>query len=171
MSDDLSTTRDELPLAFRRGPIDGLIVRTLKRHEDSRGWLVELFRSDELPEGFKPEMAYVSETLPGVSRGPHEHREQTDLFACFGPGDLRLFAWDARPDSATCGNRTELVMGTSNPAIVLVPPGVVHGYRNEGSVPALVFNAPDRLYAGEGRREAVDEIRHEDRPDSPYLFD
>ena len=171
MTDELHAAHTVMPSAFQLGPIDGLIVRPLVLHEDSRGWLIELFRSDDSPSGFRPEMAYVSQTLPGVSRGPHEHRQQTDLFACFGPGDLRLLAWDARPESATYGNRTELVMGASNPVVVLVPPGVVHGYRNERDEPALLFNAPNQLFAGEGRREAIDEIRHEDQPDSPFSFD
>lgn len=156
---------------FQDGPIDGLIVRPLLRLEDSRGWLVELFRRDELPHDLEPAMAYASLTLPEVSRGPHEHRHQTDLFACFGPGDLQLFAWDARSESATYGNRMTLLMGSSNPVVVLVPPGVVHGYQNMSNEPALIFNAPNRLFAGEGRREPIDEIRHEDLPDSPFLFD
>ncbi|MHB8902821.1 MAG: dTDP-4-dehydrorhamnose 3,5-epimerase family protein [Thermoguttaceae bacterium] len=148
-----------------------MIIRQLILHRDSRGWLAELFRFDELPPGFQPLMAYASQTLPGAARGPHEHRYQTDLFACFGPGELRLVAWDARSDSPTVGNRTSLVMGSSSPLIVLIPPGVVHGYRNEGNEPALVFNAPDRLFAGAGRREPIDEIRHEDNPLNPFLFD
>jgi dTDP-4-dehydrorhamnose 3,5-epimerase len=156
---------------YQQGPIDGLIVRKLTFHQDSRGWLAELFRFDELPPGFQPVMAYASQTLPGACRGPHEHRRQTDLFACFGPGNLRLVAWDARPDSPTCGNRTTVIMGSSNPLIVLIPPGVVHGYRNDGDEPALVVNAPDRLFAGVGRREEIDEIRHEIDPLSPFTFD
>ncbi len=160
-----------VPTMYQNGPIDGLIVRQLDFHHDRRGWLTELFRSDELPRGFQPAMAYASQTLPGASRGPHEHRYQTDLFACFGPGNLRLVVWDARPDSPTCGNRMTLIMGTASPLIVLIPPGVVHGYRNEGLEPALVFNAPDRLFAGVGRGEEVDEIRHEDDPNSPFGFD
>ena len=64
-----------------------------------------------------------------------------------------------------------LLMGSSNPVVVLVPPRVVHGYQNISNEPALIFNAPNRLFAGEGRREPIDEIRHEDLPDSPFLFD
>jgi dTDP-4-dehydrorhamnose 3,5-epimerase len=44
----------------------------------------------------------------------------------------------------------------------------VHAYRNIGEVPGLVFNAPNRLYAGWKRTEPVDEIRHEDS--SPETF-
>jgi hypothetical protein len=79
-----------------------------------------------------------------------------------GPSDFRLFLWDSRPESPTCGRRTVVVVGESNPMAVWVPPGVVHAYRNIGKVPGLVFNAPNRLYAGWGKQEPVDEIRHED---------
>jgi dTDP-4-dehydrorhamnose 3,5-epimerase len=40
-----------------------------------------------------------------------------------------------------------------------------------GTVPGLVFNAPNRLYAGYGKKEPVDEIRHEDASPSPFLMD
>ena len=72
---------------FQDGPIDGLIVREMSFYEDDRGSLAELFRIDELEDGMRPEMGYVSMTLPGVVRGPHAHRDQTDLFAFYGPGD------------------------------------------------------------------------------------
>ena len=64
-----------------------------------------------------------------------------------------------------------MVVGRSNRRTVLVPPGVVHGYRNDGAEPAWTFNAPDRLYAGEGRRDVVDEIRHEDVESSPFRME
>ncbi len=153
---------------FTDGPIEGVVFRALARHTDSRGWLIELFRDDELPAGLQPAMAYVSETPPGVTRGPHEHVAQTDYFAFVGPGEFTLCLWDSRPDSPTCGRRMRMVVGESNPLAVVVPPGVVHAYRNSGDVPGWVFNAPDRLYAGPGRSEPVDEVRHEDRPGSPY---
>jgi dTDP-4-dehydrorhamnose 3,5-epimerase len=156
---------------FREGPIEGLIVRPLERLEDARGWLIELYREDELAAAMHPVMAYASQTLPGVVRGPHEHRRQTDCFAFVGPGDFKLYLWDTRTDSPTSGNRHTLLAGESNRQLVLIPPGVVHAYRNVSQVPGLVFNAPDRLYAGEGRKEPVDEIRYEDRPDSPFLID
>jgi len=156
---------------FREGPIDGLVVRALERREDARGWLVELFRQDELAPEAQPVMAYVSQTLPGMGRGPHEHREQTDCFAFVGPGDFRVYLWDTRPESPTSGNRQTLLVGESSRRLVLIPPGVVHAYKNVGEVAGLVFNAANRLYRGEGKKEPVDEIRHEDRPDSPFVLD
>ncbi len=158
-------------LEFREGPIEGVTLRSLKRFEDARGWLIELFREDELDPACHPVMAYVSQTLPGVVRGPHEHREQTDCFAFVGPGDFKLYLWDARRDSPTYGNKQVILVGESNRTLAIVPPGVVHAYRNISSMPGWVFNAPNRLYAGRGKREAVDEIRHEDRPQSPYRIE
>jgi dTDP-4-dehydrorhamnose 3,5-epimerase len=46
--------------------------------------------------------------------------------------------------------------------VVTVPPGVVHGYTNVSDEDAWVVNFPNRLYAGAGKREPVDEIRHEE---------
>ena len=153
------------------GPIEGVLIRPLVRHEDARGWLVELFRDDDLLGGVRPAMGYASETLPGVARGPHEHREQTDYFAFLGPGDFKLYLWDAREDSPTRGHRQTLVVGASNRVAAAIPPGVVHAYKNVGPVAGLVLNFPDALYAGRGKREPVDEIRHEDRTDSPFVLD
>jgi dTDP-4-dehydrorhamnose 3,5-epimerase len=149
-------------LQFTDGEIDGVVIRSLKFYHDARGWLIELFRQDELVEGSWPVMTYVSQTLPGVTRGPHEHVSQTDGFAFVGPSDFRLYLWDTRAASATLGRTMSLIVGVSKPTAVWIPPGVVHAYRNIGDVPGLVFNGPNRLYAGWGKREAVDEIRHED---------
>jgi dTDP-4-dehydrorhamnose 3,5-epimerase len=55
--------------------------------------------------------------------------------------------------------------------LLIIPPGVVHAYRNVGSEPGLVFNCPNRLYRGPGKKEPVDEIRHEDRPDNLFRLD
>jgi dTDP-4-dehydrorhamnose 3,5-epimerase len=62
-------------------------------------------------------------------------------------------------------------MGASNPGSVVVPPGVVHGYRSLGPEPGLVLNCPNRLFMGEGKREPVDEIRHEADPTNPFVLD
>ncbi|MDZ4783287.1 MAG: dTDP-4-dehydrorhamnose 3,5-epimerase family protein [Planctomycetia bacterium] len=158
-------------MRFETGSIQGVEFRPLPLRADHRGWLLELYRADELPAGLLPQMAYVSETAPGVARGPHEHREQTDCFAFIGPGDFRVYLWDARHDSPTLGNRIVRTVGESDRQFLLVPPGVVHAYRNISSTPGWVFNSANRLYAGPGRGEPVDEIRHELSSDSPYLLD
>jgi dTDP-4-dehydrorhamnose 3,5-epimerase len=156
---------------YEDGTIHDVTTRHLACHADARGWLTELFRSDELPSGFLPAMAYVSMTRPGIARGPHEHRDQADCFCFIGPSIFRLYLWDSRPQSPTFGVRQVLEGGEGAPLFAIVPPGVVHAYRNVGDRDGLVFNAPDRLYAGEGKKQPVDEIRHEDDPSSPFHLD
>lgn len=153
---------------FINGTIIGVEVRSLKKHIDQRGWLVEIFRMDELDSPIRPVMAYVSETPPGVIRGPHEHVEQTDYFCFLGPSTFEVILWDNRPNSPTYWNRQTIRTGAENPCAVIVPEGVVHAYRNIGEKPGWVINCANKLYAGEGRKGPVDEIRHEKDPNSPF---
>ena len=153
---------------FKAGEIDGVVVRELRRFNDARGWLTELFRHDELAEEYYPAMTYISSTEPGVTRGPHEPVDQADLFCFLGPSNFQIRMWDNRRDSNTFNHVMTLVVGVDNPKSVLVPKGVVHAYRNVGEVQGIVINCPNRLYAGEGKGEEVDEIRHEDDPDTAF---
>ncbi len=142
-------------------------MKSMARYTDKRGWLIELYRDDELPEGFKPVMGYISVTLPGIARGPHEHVNQTDGFI-FLYGKMELHLWESRLGK---GDRHEIhVVGKDNPIFVTVPPGVVHAYRNVGEEDGMVLNFPDQLYAGWGKKEPVDEIRHEEETESRYKF-
>jgi dTDP-4-dehydrorhamnose 3,5-epimerase len=157
-----------MPHGFREGEIKGVVVRKLNKAFDSRGWLAELFRKDDLADEFFPAMAYISSTNPGITRGPHEHVDQADLFCFIGPSNFKLRMWDNREDSETFGCVSTVVVGEDSPASVLVPKGVVHAYQNVGDVEGIVINCPNRLYRGAGRKEEVDEIRHENLSESPF---
>src|SRR5690349_3963206 len=157
-----------MPNGFTEGEIKGVVVRELKKYPDQRGWLTELFRKDELDAEFLPAMAYISSTNPGVTRGPHEHWDQADYFCFIGPSNFKLRLWDNRKDSATFGSMMTMIVGETNPAAVLIPAGVVHGYKNVGETDGIVINCPNRLYAGAGRKEEVDEIRHENDGESTF---
>lgn len=156
---------------FKRGQIRDVVVRDLRKFVDERGWLAELFRHDELAEEFYPTMAYISSTQPGVTRGPHEHVDQADLFCFIGPSNFKLRMWDNRPDSETYNHVMTLFVGEDNPRAVVVPKGVVHAYRNIGQSQGIVINCPNRLYMGTDKREEIDEIRHEDDPETVFRID
>jgi dTDP-4-dehydrorhamnose 3,5-epimerase len=156
---------------FKDGEIKGVLFNRLTKAVDSRGWLAELFRHDSLAEEFFPVMAYVSATNPGITRGPHEHVDQADLFCFIGPSNFKLRLWDNREQSETYRCMTTLVVGQDNPTSVVVPAGVVHAYRNVGDVDGIVINCPNRLYRGPGRQETADEIRHENNGDTIFRMD
>lgn len=156
---------------FKNGKIHDVVVRNLGKYIDERGWLAELFREDELPPEHMPVMSYISITLPGIARGPHEHVDQTDCFAFIGPSNFKVYLWDNRAGSPTQGIRQIVYAGEDSPRSVIIPPGVVHAYRNVGIKEGMVVNLPNRLYAGRGKQEPVDEIRHEEKADSPFRLD
>src|SRR5689334_18099314 len=124
--------RDVSAEIFKRGAISGVALRDLRKYVDERGWLAELFRQDDLPEGFYPQMAYISQSEPHVQRGPHEHVDQADFFCFIGPSNFKVRLWDNRRDSETYLHVMTLFVGADNPKSVLVPKGVVHAYRNVG---------------------------------------
>jgi len=146
--------------------IEGIIVKNLNKYKDERGWLAEIFRNDEISK--YPVMSYVSATKPGVVRGPHEHVYQTDIFAFVGPGTVELNLWDRRENSETNGEHMKIEAGENNPSMIIVPPGIVHAYKCISEKEAWCINLPDKLYKGEGKKEEVDEIRWENKKDSPY---
>jgi dTDP-4-dehydrorhamnose 3,5-epimerase len=158
-------------LQFTKGPIEGVIVRPLRKFVDERGWLAELFRHDEVDPEFHPAMAYISITEPNITRGPHEHVDQADFFCFIGPSNFKIRVWDNRVSSPTYNKVMTVYGGADNPLSILIPKGVVHAYRNVGSIPGGVINCPNRLFMGEGRRDPIDEVRHEDDPDTPYRMD
>jgi dTDP-4-dehydrorhamnose 3,5-epimerase len=116
-------------------------------------------------------MSYISSTNPGVTRGPHEHVDQADLFCFLGPSNFKFRMWDNRPDSETFRHMMTMIVGADDPKVVVVPKGVVHAYQNVGDTDGIVINCPNRLYMGEGRQEEVDEIRHEDDPGTIFRMD
>ena len=146
--------------------MEGIEIRELSVYEDQRGWLGEIIREDE--SDMKPVMSYLSMTKPGLVRGPHEHIEQTDCF-CF-IGKFRLYLWDNRKGSPTF--RESKVIDTSDtPVVAIIPPGVVHAYKNIDNKEGVVINLPDRLYKGPDKKDPVDEIRYEDNPSSPFRIE
>ena len=68
--------------------IKDVIIKNLNQYHDDRGWLSEVYRQDEV--NYHPAMAYISVTKPGVIRGPHEHKFQSDCFVFVGPGSFEL---------------------------------------------------------------------------------
>lgn len=153
-------------MTFLQGTITGVKLMSLEFYKDHRGSLVETFRSDQLK--LYPAMSYVSYTRPGKRRGPHEHRRQTDVFSFIGPGQFKIVLWDHRKKSKTYKTRMVIKAGENSPLTLVVPPGVIHGYKNISKKSAMVINYPNQLYKGKNKKSAVDEIRHEDSQDIFY---
>jgi len=153
-----------------QGVIPDVTIKDFPTFKDARGSLTEIWRNDEMKAVVQPAMAYVSITKPDTARGPHEHVDQTDFFIFMGTAGFQMRLWDNRKNSSTFGIAQFFDCPRGVVRAVVVPPGVVHGYKNIDTENGLILNLPDRLYAGENKKEPVDEIRHEADPTSPFHF-
>ena len=124
--------------------IDGVFVKKLKVMADERGRLMEILRTDD--EIFRKfGQVYITTAYPGVTKAWHHHLKQTDYFTCV-VGMMKLVLYDSREGSPTRGEVNEFVIGEHNPALVTIPPGVLHGFKCVGEREAVVVNVPTEPY-------------------------
>ncbi len=153
--------------------IDGVVVKPLRVIPDERGRLMEILRCDDaVYEKFG--QVYMTAAYPGVVKGWHYHRLQTDHFAVVH-GMMKLVLWDGRdpalgyghegPVSPTANMVNEFFMGQHNPILVKIPIGVMHGFKAIGTTEAIVINIPTMPY----RYDDPDEYRvHPHDNNIPY---
>jgi len=107
--------------------IDGVKIKNLRIIADERGYLMEMLRSDdEIFRAFG--QVYLSVVYPGVVKGWHYHKKQTDYFVVV-KGMTKVVLYDDRKDSATFGQIKEIFMGQLNPVLLAIPPLVWHGIK------------------------------------------
>ena len=124
--------------------IEGVKVRKLRFLPDERGYLLEILRSDwEEFERFG--QVYMTAAFPGVVKGWHYHKIQTDHFVCIH-GTAKVVLFDRREGSPTQGEVSEFFIGERKPCLIKIPPGVVHGFKGVGQKVALIVNVPTELY-------------------------
>ena len=143
--------------------IDGVRVRQLQKIPDERGYLMEMLRSDwEEYERFG--QVYVTAVYPGVVKGWHYHKQQSDHFVCLH-GMAKVVLYDARPGSPTQGKVNEFFMGEERPMLLKIPPLVVHGFKGISPEMTLIVNVPTDTY----HYDEPDEYRLPwDSPEIPY---
>ena len=154
------TVDDLLAVPFRTrstfsGPtIDGVRFKALKPIVDGRGDVIELW---SLPwvesEGLAvPQHAYQSATDYGVVKCWHLHEKHTDQFTVTR-GKMQVVCVDLRSDSPSYGYVNSFVIGVQRPALILIPPGVMHGWKSLSQPETIVVNFQTLPY------DAADEFK------------
>jgi dTDP-4-dehydrorhamnose 3,5-epimerase len=100
--------------------IDGIVRIPLHRHEDDRGWLMELRRDSWLPAGTL--QTNLSFSRRGTIRGLHWHERQDDLFACL-QGMARVVVLDRES-----GDTYSEDIGDENSVGLYIPGQLAHGF-------------------------------------------
>jgi len=124
--------------------IDGVKTKQLKPLCDERGRVMEMFRSD-WSEFINFGQTYMTSAYPGVVKGWHYHKKQTDTFICV-KGMMKVVLYDSRENSKTKGEINEFFIGEHNYMLVQIPPFVYHGFKCISETEAIIINAPTELY-------------------------
>jgi dTDP-4-dehydrorhamnose 3,5-epimerase len=124
--------------------IDGVKAEDLRVIPDERGYLMEMFRSDN-PDFQKFGQVYLTMVYPNVVKAWHYHKKQTDNFFCVR-GMAKVALYDDREGSPTRGETDTFVIGWQRQRRITIPPGVYHGFTAVGALPAAIINLPTELY-------------------------
>lgn len=127
-------------------------------NEDDRGSLTVLARSieDHRPNGVIHqfgEVYLVADPVRGTIRAFHKHAKLWDYF-CIVAGSAKFILKDDRPNSETYGEMTTIVTSGRVPRLIVVPPGVFHGWMSLEDH-TLMVSVGSHLY----NREQPDEVR------------
>ena len=100
--------------------IEGVKCIPLVVRSDDRGDLIEILRANDPHFTKFGQVYFVRTRKAGTIRAFHRHKELYDWFY-ISHGMAKFILWD---DNEIC----EFVIGEHNPCILVVPPGVYHGW-------------------------------------------
>ncbi len=125
--------------------IAGVKVLELGNILTRSGWMTEIFRTDWSGiEVVTQQINWVELNAHSITDW-HRHDRQTDHLVGVG-GAIKLALCDGRPDSPTYRETEVIRMGAIRPVLVVVPPGVWHGLRNETGQPSGFLAITNQLY-------------------------
>lgn len=122
---------------------------------DERGGLMELMRASwcalAVDASTYAGQAYISATEPDVVKAWHLHAKQYDRFVCVR-GRVVLGLCDLRTSEVS----RVVLDAEKSPKVVIIPPGVAHGWKCLGSTESWILNLVSHEYDGtdEYRRPA-----------------
>jgi len=133
--------------------IQGVETVDLVARVDDRGYLIEIVRaSDPFLTRFG-QVYLVGNFAPGTIRAFHKHLEMWDLFF-INHGAAKFVLVDDRSDSPTYKEMNRFVLSDRNPTLLVVPPGVFHGWMSLTEDTQMISTATE-IY----QRERPDEVR------------
>ena len=133
--------------------IEGVELVPLVAHVDDRGYLIEILRNTD-PHFTKFGQVYlVGNPARGAVRAFHKHDALWDWFF-IARGTAKFILRDDRPDSRTYEEMASFVVGERNPALLVIPPGVYHGWTSLED-DTLMISTGSEVY----NRAQPDEVR------------
>lgn len=138
--------------------IEGLQVVPLRRFADERGSVLLMLKETD-PHFVRFGEIYFSTVFPGVVKAWKRHRRLTANYACVH-GRIKVVLHDDRDGSPTAGRTTEVRISPSEYSLLVIPPGIWHGFQGLAEPVSILANCAtepsdpgelDRLAQGDGR--------------------
>lgn len=155
-------------IEIKKGKIEGVEIISRTTYSDDRGDLTEIYRTDEpyhksLVEKFTSygnslpkqinQVYIVKDPVRQTIRAFHKHNHLWDFFTIVH-GRAKFILVDDRPTSPTYGNKMIIIADAANIKMIIVPPGVHHGWQSLVDDTLLLSIASHTYY-----REQPDEER------------
>jgi len=125
----------------------------LETRVDDRGYLVEIVRATDDHFTKFGQVYLVGNFARGTIRAFHKHEALWDWFF-ISHGAAKFVLRDDRKDSSTYEEMATFITSSRNPGVLVVPPGVFHGWVSLEDDTQLISTASE-VY----NRENPDEVR------------
>lgn len=116
--------------------IEGVQIVPLTRIPDERGCVFHMLKATD-PHFVQFGEIYFSSVYPGVIKGWKRHHRVTANYACI-VGRVKVALFDDRHGSPTRGALIDRFLGPDEYSLVVIPPGVWHGFQGM-SQPAAIM--------------------------------
>jgi len=142
--------------------IEGVKIKNLKVHNDipdadqpgiQLGILMEILRADEAIFT-KFGQSTMTIAYKGTMKGFHVHKKQDDLWF-MATGKAMIVLHDIREGSPTKGETQTIFAGQNDYKLVIIPVGVVHGYKVLSEEPVILFYHTTQPYNASDPDERV----------------
>ena len=124
--------------------IEGVSLVPLRQFADDRGAVYHMLKASD-PHFLGFGEIYFSTVYEGVVKAWKHHRSATSNYACVF-GRVKFVLYDEREHSRTKGAIREVVIGTDDYALLVVPPGVWNGFQGLSDPVAVVANCSTEPY-------------------------
>lgn len=144
---------------IRKLPIDGAYLVDLEIHVDSRGLVYEIIHESDAFVDRIRQVYQIHDPRADTIRAFHAHRVLHDWFH-IARGSAIFCLVDSRLDGATRDAAVRLVLTDRKPQLLVVPPGVYHGWMSLQPDTILTSIASDEY----------DRVNPDEDRVSPYHF-
>ena len=122
--------------------IKGVEIKKLNIFANDQGYLFEAIRNDDQIYDGKFGQVLVSEIYPGVIKGFHLHKNQTEYTTCI-KGNIKYVIVKETENQPIINT---FIIGEKNPIIIKTPPNVWHGYTPLENKSASLLYIMDKPY-------------------------